>query len=489
MTGNKFDIDIEIKDLLWEFLRKWRTIVVLAVICGVGLTAYQYRSDLASATVTTVKKSQEELEASMAAQDIDEVIGAVALKRQLDQKSAYMDASELMQINPYEENAVLMQYYVSAEESTKAEEAAALYEDFVEKGYLADMLAKTGGYELEAAYLGELISIINEESNLYINAENATESIQMTVIGNDKEASFNIKVCGKDMEAALRLADGVKAAMQEYIVTAASAAGAHQLRLIQETNQVIVDQGLAELQNWNATAIKTISNNIDKMKNEMTSDQITLYTYRTVLGAAEEAGITTTVKEVSISMKHGIIGVILGIVLACVIIFAQYFFAAALRSAEEVKKLYQIKVLGNINDSAFEKKKIFGFIDRLLLKLQNMGKKKLSYEQQLQMACANIAIDCKKNNTSEICLASSIGDYLPQAVVNDLVKKCKEKGVAVKVVSDMAYDAEALEAAAQNGSVIFVEKKRKSFYDELYKEISLCKENDIYVLGMVVLGE
>ena len=486
---NKFDIDIEIKDLLWEFVRKWRIIVVLAIICGLGLMAYQYRSDLASATVTTVKKSQEELESSMAAQDVDEVIGAVSLKRQLDQKSAYMDTSELMQINPYAENAVLLQYYVAVNEGVKAEEAVALYEDFAEHQYIAEALEKTGSYELEAVYIDELISIVNEESNLYINAENATESIQMTVTGNDKSASFNIKVCAKEMDNAVALARGVKTALQEYQKSVVTAIGEHQLQLIQETSQIIVDQSLAELQNWNATSIKTISNNIDKMKNEMTGDQITLYTYRTVLGAAEQAGTTTVTKEVTISVKHAVIGVILGVVLACVMIFAQYLFAAALRNSEEIKKLYRVKVLGIVDDSAFEKKKLFTGIDQSILKLKNRGKKQLSYEQQLQMVCANIAIDCKNKDYREICLSSSIGRELPKTILDDIVKKCKEKGIIVKVVNDIAYNAEHLETAAQTGNGVFVEKKGKSFYDELYKEVILCKENDISILGMIVLGE
>ena len=56
------------------------------------------------------------------------------------------------------------------------------------------------------------------------------------------------------------------------------------------------------------------------------------------------------------------------------------------------------------------------------------------------------------------------------------------------MVNAINYDAEALETLAKVGSVVFIEKKRVSLYDELYKEITICKENDINVLGMVVLG-
>ena len=111
---SKFDIDIEIKDLLWEFLRRWRFIIVLAIICGVVLAAYQYRLDMQKTDVVVVKKTQAELEKAMGEQDLDEVTAAVALKRQLDEKSAYMENSELMKINPYEANTIFLQYYVNA---------------------------------------------------------------------------------------------------------------------------------------------------------------------------------------------------------------------------------------------------------------------------------------------------------------------------------------------------------------------------------------
>lgn len=487
---SKFDIDIEIKDLLWEFLRRWRMIVVLALVCGIGLTAYQYRIDMNKTDVVTVKKTQEELEKAMATQDLDEVTAAVALKRQLDEKSAYMEASVLMGINPYEENAVIMQYYVKADEQTAASSVGA-YIAYVENGHLAQAVAESGAYEPAPAYMAELISVVREEGNVYINAKDAKESIKLSLQGSDASYSFDVKVVGKTMEEAEALAADVKAALQAYSSTVAAAAGSHLLQLLEETSSVMVDQGLAELQNWNATSIKTISNNLDSMKNEMTSDQITLYTYRTTVVVETTTTAATTapaVKTVSISLKHTIIGVIVGAVLACGLIFAFYLFAAALRSAEEVKTLYRVKVLGCVDDTAFQKKKVFGFVDGLIVKLQNIRKKKLSFEQEVQMICANIALDCRKNDRTEVVLTGSVMEKLPQEVVKAVIEKCEEKGIHVTIVNAINYDAEALEAAAKVGSVVFVEKKRVSLYDELQKEIALCKENDINVLGMVVLG-
>lgn len=492
--SSKFDIDIEIKDLLWEFVRRWRLIVVMALICGIALTAYQYRTDMQKTDVVTVKKSQEELEKSMGAQDLDEVSGAVALKNQLDQKSAYMDTSELMQINPYAENVVLLQYYVSAENETVAEDIADAYISYVDNDYLSQAVVEMGASELETMYVAELISLASDVDGLYINTSNVSQSIDMKVKESNGKNIVSVKVLGKTVEDAEQLSGSVKTALQNYGKTVSGTIGTHQLVLLEECSNTIVDQNLAELQNRNANAIKTLTNNLDSMKNEMTSDQISLYVYRTTVVTESTTTTTTTTttaaaaKTVSISVKHAVIGVIVGAILACAIIFALYLFSATLRNGEEVKTLYSTKILGYVDVTAFEKKKLFAGVDKFIAKLQNLHKKQLSFEQEVQMISANIVLDCKKKEQQEVFLTSSVGEVLPKEVLDAIVEKCAQKGIKVIAGNAIAYDAEALEEMAKVGCVVFVEKKRTSLYDELYKEILLCKENDIDVMGMIVLG-
>lgn len=485
----KFDVDIEIKDLLWEFVRRWRIIVILAVLCGAGLTLYQYRQDISKTDVVIVKKTQEELEKTMGEQDLDEVTAAAALKRQMDEKSAYMEASALMQINPYEEQAVILQYYVRAEEKTAAD-AAASYRAYIRNGSLAKTVSEKENAGIEPLYLSELICLNADESNVYIDSEEAKETIHLKAAGDTETASFSLKVIGRTSDEAEKIAQEVKAALKEYGNIISAAAGVHELELMEESCGMRVDQELAELQNRNATAIKTISNNLDKMKNEMTGDQISLYVYRTTAeeqAKQEENTGTAAEKAVQISVKHLIMGVIIGIILACGFIFISYLFAPALRSEEEIKTLYGIKILGMVDDSALQKKKLFGGIDRFILKLQNKRKKNLSLEQEMQMICTNVFLDCQKKGVQEVFLTSSTGECIPEDVWNKIKAGCEEKGIRVTSGNAIRYDAKALEQSAQIGNAVFIEKKRVSLYDELYSEIALCKEHDIYVMGMIVL--
>lgn len=487
----KFDIDIEVKDLLWQFVRSWRVFVCLMLAGGIVLGAYQYRIDKNTTDVVVVKQTQEELEQTLGTQDLDEVTAAVALKRQLDQKSAYMETSELMRMNPYEENAVFLQYYIQAETENTAQSAGSIYTAYIEHSILAQRLMAKELYDADTEYVAELISLVTGDSVVYINVQNANESIELKTPDAESAVSFTVKITGIDAENIQKLAGDVKTALQECSFTISETVGTHQLVLLDEISGIVVDHELAELQNRNATAIKTISNNLDGLKNEMTGEQISLYVYRTTVLAEENnqpVNEAAEEKTVSISVKHVAIGAVIGVVLAGFIVFVLYLFAAALRNAEEVKTLYRIKVLGCIDDTAFNRKKLFGFVDRFIFRLQNLRKKTLTFEQEVQMAGANILLNCKALDCKEVYLTGSDLETIPVEIVNEVTRKCEEKGIRIVKGNNISYDAEALERAADMGNVVFIEKKGISLYDELYREVALCREHDINIIGMIVIG-
>ena len=483
----KSEIDIEIKDLFWELLRRWRIIAVMAIICAVGLAAYQYRIDMNKTDVVVVKKTQEELEKAMSVQDISEVTGAVNLLNQLGEKSAYMDESVLMQINPYEEKAVLLQYVIEAEQA--GEVLAKAYRAYIEDGYMAQLLAGFRG--VEALYVQELISVVDDNTDMYVYSDTMDESIQMELANKEADACFTVKICGLDEASITEMAQNIKTSLNVYSGDLKQKVGEHQLKLIEETACVLVDNALAELQNRNATAIKTISNNIDKMKNEMTGDQITLYTYRVtgVTQSENSAAAAPQAKVVTISVKHGVIGAIVGAVLGCAIILVLYVFSAKLRKSDEIETLYHARVLGEVENPE-KKTGIFASIDEFIAKAPyGIENGLVDYDRQIEMVCANIAIDCKKNEQKKVYLTGSRIWEMPEEITQDIEARCKSKGIEIVGGVGIAYNARELEVLDSVGTVVFLEKKRTSFYDEIYQEISLCRKNGIRVMGIVVVGE
>ena len=125
MTRRK-EVDLEITDFLWEIVRNWRVIAICLIIGAVLLCGYQYIKDSRNADTTAdevveeYSKTVHEMKEALGAQDLDQVYGAVAIKKQLDEKSDYADNSPLMAVNPYAENLILLQYRVQSDEGNAA---------------------------------------------------------------------------------------------------------------------------------------------------------------------------------------------------------------------------------------------------------------------------------------------------------------------------------------------------------------------------------
>ena len=88
---------------------------------------------------------------ALGAQDLDQVYGAVAIKKQLDEKSDYADNSPLMAVNPYAENLILLQYRVQSDEGNAAE-LAAIYQDYLMYGELASEMIDCDSRKDETIY-------------------------------------------------------------------------------------------------------------------------------------------------------------------------------------------------------------------------------------------------------------------------------------------------------------------------------------------------
>jgi pyruvate-formate lyase-activating enzyme len=93
-----------------------------------------------------------------------------------------------------------------------------------------------------------------------------------------------------------------------------------------------------------------------------------------------------------------------------------------------------------------------------------------------------------KDDSRAVYLTGSDMTAVSQELLTQIAATCKEKGVSVVLGSEISYHADALEAMAEVGHVVFVEQLRGAYYDEIYKEISTCMEHKIQVLGMVVTG-
>lgn len=272
---------------------------------------------------------------------------------------------------------------------------------------------------------------------------------------------------------------------------------AHELELVNESSNIIVDQELAQLQDDTALAIKNLGEHLDTIKSKMNGNQLELYVELTEnqpeqnedsaeqTGNEEETNGSDVPEQISvhISVSKFIIGGIIGIALAIIFILLKYLLSGNLRSEAEIKALYHNDVLGTIRSSVDGKR---GKIDKWYVGARYGKSGKMSLEQEVELICANMKIACKENQ--KVYLTGSDLSGTSTEILEKIKAECEKRGLTVVSGREICYYAEALEELAKIGQVVFIEEMRKSRYNNMYQEVIRCREHQIPILGMIVIG-
>lgn len=476
------ETDLEIGDFLWEILRRWRLLAVCVLVGALLLSGIQLVKDMKAAKATpeqvVVQEEQSiaDMEHALGAQDMDEVLGAVAMKKQLDEKSNYIKTSELMQINPYEEDVIYLQYFVEGDADV---DYAALLVQHVKS----------------AAIDSELVDVLDNDQYAYPTSNGGY--VTQSGAALDSDHSFVVRVRGLSQEDAQNLADVVKTALNDYAMLVGNQVGGMRLQLIMESYNVVADEELASLQNQVSMTLKQLNNNLDSLKSNMTGDQLALYkAYTEQLErqnaasgedaqneeeavAESEIVAETESPSVRFSITKFVLGAVIGGILGILWTLLAFLFSARLRSGEEVSTLYCTNVLGYVRSGSRNS------LDRQLAKWRYHRAGTLTMEEEVELIASGIKV---ASRGEKVYLSGSDMAAVSQEFLTKLADSCKEKGMELVVGQEISYHADALEQMAAIGRVVFVEQLRNSYYDEMYKEVVTCKEHEIAVLGMIVIG-
>ena len=467
----KLEIDIEMKDLFWEVLRKWRVVLCCMLVGGILLGTFSYvesyKAANAQPTVIPPAKTAEEVMEELNIDELEKVISAVQLKAQIDAKSQYISESILMQINPFAKDSVIIEYVV---DGTDAVRALKSYENWITQGGVVENVDAE-----DSVYVNELISVVCNES---------TSVLSIQIVHVDKEECAQLAVQVKDAVAA-------------YTTTLVNNGIFHECRMVSELQSVAVDEELHAYQDEYLKTCIEDQDQLKKMKSDMNGDQVKVYLHleRDVFDRgidAEETTATSTTVQVSqtvkafISMKQVVFGMVLGAVLSVVYIFLAYILCGTLRLPGEVEKLYGMGMLGTVREEG-KKKSVFAPIDSLIWNLEYRKEKRGSIAEELELAAASIYIQCQKYGYNTVYISGSCISKIAAETLEGLKKVLAVHGLSVEIGENVSENAESLLAAAKAGNVLLVEKKRESAYKNILKCVQTCGTNHIQVLGSVIV--
>lgn len=474
---NAYD-KIDIADVLYRILRRWKLILCFGVLLCACLIAYkvyrnqQYNASLEQTSNSTTNKNVEDV---LSEDDKSMVYVAFEEYEQLcvlleTQKNASFDA-----LNAYELNVLSITYRLDLTEAAQTN----LF------------------YELESAYIYRANNYVSSATskNYLVWAKGASmpDTVALNIQENNiSDLIFIIYVAGVDSEQTSKLADEVKQDFTEYNKILSDEVCGHNLNILEEKMGYISNEELA-LEQYNLMSrINTLQTNVNNLTGKFTEEQMEFYEQlcgETVAGSNETKN---TVSKLPLALtsgivKYGAVGLFAGVFAVCAWIIVVYVIDGHLKTSEEFAQRYGLIVLETFEGLAtdIDRKKMF-VVDRMIHKFKNKGGYTLDVKKGI--LCSNLKKLCKENDITELGFAATmpLTDNEREFLMS-VTEQLGRMGLKIIVCDNVLKNLSSFEQMSELKKVILLEKTAVSRINSIEQYTKICKLQNIQVLGGIIL--
>lgn len=342
--------------------------------------------------------------------------------------------------------------------------------------------------------VGELITVgtaVGATSDRMLSEDINSQRVQ--IVHSDAD------ICRNMMDAVISYVETKEAELQSVI-------GKHVITVVAQSQGVVMDQELFEKQKAVDTDMNTFQSNYAKLQQDFTDVEKQYYAYlmsepdaqsvetegtdvttetEAEVIEAEETTVTQSIAGPTISIKYIMLGVVLFAFMYMFYLFLVYIMNNKLRIADNLQELYGIPQFVTV--TAPRKNRLLGFVDQWILKLRYHNSRQFTTEEAITLASTAVKMATKKHALEEVYLlgCNVTGDTLQKC--NQISKNLQAGGIRVQILSNVLYDAEAMEKLENAKGAVLVETVGSTMYEEVVKELQLMDRQKICVLGGIVV--
>lgn len=450
MENHKEEQMIFLKDLIFAALRRWRAVLVVALIAGILLGGLQGVSGLRAANApideAAYQQALAEYEHKKATQDLH----LQTARENIEQQQTYLEESVLMQLNPYSHYDATVHLYVEPERQflpntnsqnavNRAADVLHAYEAMLLSGPVVQAMADT--LETQSRYVLEILTVeqASDASALVLNIKLPTEDAAQDILA----------LVENRMDAAA-------AQINKDVMS-------HRALITAQSVNEKLDMELANKQQEAYTRLT-------EMKTALT--QIESENAQLFAPAMQISSVGDAVKKAVI---WAVVGAVLGAFVMVGILWVAHIGSDKVYAARNLTNRTGIKVIGAVCTQ------IKNPVDRLVYRLEGRA------GQVRQIGAIATDISCRAKEAKYVLVTGST-----EATQRELIVKtvsAKMPGVRVEDQGSILCTAEALEALSQCDAVVLVEKTGASRYDAVRRQIGIIRDYEKEILGCVLLEE
>ncbi|WP_349666722.1 hypothetical protein [Lacrimispora sp.] len=458
MDNNIYEQEIELKDLIFAVLRKWRLVVLSASIFAVLLGGYKCVKELMNQNdeeyVNELKEEykadQKKYEQSKKAYERD----IESFNASLTNQEEYKEKSILLKADPYNKGTASVDLFVKMSEVPDstiiitpvdfADSVVKAYASAVQQGGFLEDVSREMGVDL--IYLRELVTVTTDYDSNMLN---------VSVTYTDKDGA------GKILDVILKNLESMYPDIQENL-------GQHKLSIMNKDIGVITDQTLADYQKQKVEDLEATNKNLEDTEKALKE-----------LKEPLKPVVLSRISIVKEGVKYGILGGFVGAFLVAFCVCAVFIVDGKIKTDEDLKKWFGLNRLGSFVQTRANT--VFAGVDLWLDRLE--GRELVSDEIILDIISANILGMLNKGESVYLT------GMVEEPRLSDLAREIQERLSDLKLGfgTDILHSVVALQNLQHYDTVILVELRRHANLREIEKEIEIVRNMKKDVLGYIVM--
>lgn len=482
--------EISLLDLLYHILRRWRSILLFAVLFCVLLGGVKLVKGILTLGSADAKEEQKNYESQLEGYTISKEHLENQIKeltQSIQDKEDYYDHSILMNLDPKKSYKGAVTFVVtdaravpSADENRvwslaidrKMDSVLGSYAALIQNGTILRNVQNGLSSKLDQKYLAELI---------YTQVDYQSKLLHITVVGDDKQQAQSIS-------------DAIVQGLQNASVQMNVSVAAHRLELLSSyvgndadtsipigmipeaganTSDASYQTSIEELQKNYTSSITDMQNQLLDCNNQLSE----LEEPEPPVGASR----TSVLKE---GIKYGIIGFIAGAFVLAFVYALQYLLCGKLMDSDELNDRYGILLLGDYYAPLHAHT---NRIDRWIDRMNGITGEKQSVESVYALSAANILaqVDAEKNPKLLLMGNAKSEDF--NAVATALSEKLCSSGIDVITAGNVNESASAIEKLQEADQVVLIEQRGASRQQDIQKELLTLRKLEKKIIGAIVL--
>ncbi len=189
---------------------------------------------------------------------------------------------------------------------------------------------------------------------------------------------------------------------------------------------------------------------------------------------------------VTSAVTFAVVGMVGGVCIVCLIFCLSYVMGGKLHDISNFQRKFGIPLLGVIRKRD-ARKKVFGFVDRWICRLEEGPCAKIPRNEQIKIAAVNVQNAIHKNPDKLVKRVMLAGT----AASSDVIEICEELveeigNVTFSPYRQVVFHAAALKKMEYYEGILFIERQGESYEKLIRQEMDLALDRKVRVLGAIV---